>query len=463
MNQKRLYLSLLICTIIALPIFHIIFNESPHVPQSPVTPPIPSNSVAPPIPTQYPVSNSSVQPSPLSTTPFVIPSNPVMPSTSIQISIPTRALISGFEDLNEWIAKSGEVKKNTDLYVEGKGALTLTSTNGTRTEIWKSVNIDFTGRHPEFQIHVDNTSNLSSLSIYIESENNSSKSFSIGWVGTSGSIYIIYSGWNTLGLSRANFDYSAGAADDSNWKTITKIRFVINSKASTTVNVTLDALYAVRDLYQGLITLRFDDSYYNDTYTVAKPIMDQYGFRGVLACTVNQVGGLTGLTVSQLQELQNSGWDIVSHSMTHSNFSALSVDSLEYEIKNSQDWLKENGFEKGSRFLVPPNGECNDTVLPVIKKYYYASQVLSPLTDTLPPSDTFRMMSRGVGSQTNLNTVKSWIDSAQSNGAWLTLLFHRTVGMQANFFQILEYIRDSGIQVVTFSDVFDEILAGYSP
>src|SRR5574340_244163 len=71
------------------------------------------------------------------------------------------------------------------------------------------------------------------------------------------------------------------------------------------------------------ILITFDDAN-ADNFTNAFPIMQKYGFTGVLYVPYSYVGAPNYLTVDQIKEMAAAGWEVGSHTMDHpANFLAL--------------------------------------------------------------------------------------------------------------------------------------------
>ncbi len=87
------------------------------------------------------------------------------------------------------------------------------------------------------------------------------------------------------------------------------------------------------------IVISFDDGNL-DVYTNAFPIMEQYGFKGVMYVVANRLSSTDFLHVPQLKELIDAGWEIGSHSMTHSNLKDTTTD-LHLEINESKVMLEQ--------------------------------------------------------------------------------------------------------------------------
>src|SRR3954469_4804803 len=85
-----------------------------------------------------------------------------------------------------------------------------------------------------------------------------------------------------------------------------------------------------------IIILAFDDSP-KSQFTLAKPILDKYGYKGSFFTVCNFVTGTgnhhdkTRMTWQDIKDLQNEGHDIESHTMTHTDLNFKTQQDLLYE------------------------------------------------------------------------------------------------------------------------------------
>ncbi|HVN16074.1 MAG TPA: polysaccharide deacetylase family protein [Anaerolineales bacterium] len=103
----------------------------------------------------------------------------------------------------------------------------------------------------------------------------------------------------------------------------------------TTITTTMlvDAITKGASLPPRPIILTFDDSN-EDNYTNAFPIMKKYGFTGVLYVVVDYINTPNYLTTDQIKEMAAAGWEVGSHSETHSDL--LTSDSVRFEVVQSK-------------------------------------------------------------------------------------------------------------------------------
>lgn len=116
--------------------------------------------------------------------------------------------------------------------------------------------------------------------------------------------------------------------------------------------VTFRDLLTAPALPDKAVILTFDDAYAS-VYENALPLMQSYGFRGVVYAIGRFIGrwndwdaNLGGIRFRhmdrrQLRELVDAGWEIGAHSLTHRALSGLDAASLQREIIGSRDLLAE--------------------------------------------------------------------------------------------------------------------------
>jgi peptidoglycan/xylan/chitin deacetylase (PgdA/CDA1 family) len=124
------------------------------------------------------------------------------------------------------------------------------------------------------------------------------------------------------------------------------------------------------------VIITFDDGWTSQYYK-AFPIMQanhQLGtafiITGIPETATGQVG-MEYMNVSQLKVLYNAGWDLGSHTVDHPDLTTLSTSAMNAELSTSQQWLKDNGFPRGSQYLAYPYGAYNAAVISAVKANGY--------------------------------------------------------------------------------------------
>ena len=214
----------------------------------------------------------------------------------------------------------------------------------------------------------------------------------------------------------------------------------------------------------GMISIDFDDGLLA-SYTLAAPIMKEYGFKGTAYVYTQaqneQEPGYYNEFMSwdQVVSLQNYfGWEIGSHSYSHPDLTQMPFDQAKWEIDQSRNDLIAHGINPQS--FASPYGAYNNEIVNYAAKLFSSHRTAWNLPNTYPINDYY-LKARPVLPDTDPATVKSWIDSAKANNEWLILYFHSLTPGTAqpanddynvnNFREILSYIKQTNIPLVTIS------------
>ncbi|MFH2046167.1 MAG: polysaccharide deacetylase family protein [Pseudomonadota bacterium] len=176
-----------------------------------------------------------------------------------------------------------------------------------------------------------------------------------------------------------------------------------------------------------LITFVFDDG--NDTdYLVAKDI---FGVKGEVACSAivtDWINTKNYLTVSQLQELQDDGWEILSHTKSHPKLTTLSEKQINDELYQSKVVLEQLGLKVNN--LVYPYNKYNDDVIKIAVKYYRSVRGGHKIKYITIP-EQYQLVS--YANKHTFNKIKGIIDNASSEKQWL-ILFHHRIDARIKYF-----------------------------
>jgi peptidoglycan/xylan/chitin deacetylase (PgdA/CDA1 family) len=106
-----------------------------------------------------------------------------------------------------------------------------------------------------------------------------------------------------------------------------------------TTEMLVKAITEGADLPPRPIIITFDDGHLNN-YTTAFPILQKYGFTGVLYIVGNYMGAEDYMDADQIKEMAAAGWEVGSHSMSHKDLTALNPDLQRMEIVESREKLE---------------------------------------------------------------------------------------------------------------------------
>jgi peptidoglycan/xylan/chitin deacetylase (PgdA/CDA1 family) len=135
--------------------------------------------------------------------------------------------------------------------------------------------------------------------------------------------------------------------------------------------------------------MTFDDGCETDL-TVAAPLLREANFNATFYVTVEHLGRRGYLNESQLRELSESGFEIGSHSMTHSYLHDLTTEQIRAEVVESKDYLEQVTSKRVAHFSCP-GGRWDRRVSRIVKEAGYDSLVTSQIGTNAPTSDSFRL------------------------------------------------------------------------
>lgn len=196
----------------------------------------------------------------------------------------------------------------------------------------------------------------------------------------------------------------------------------------------------------GMITITFDDGY-TGVYNNAYPVMNAFGFKGVPYIITGNVGWPGYMTLSQLQQLHNAGWETGSHNSIHVAF------YTQQNLSNSKNWLMNNGLDCNAFAYV--GGDFNQSSINSVSDYFTTAKTIINQYQTY--NTKYRLYA--YAGDSGVFDVDSWIDSVVNKKAWGILTFHSvnepgTPGYvsTSDFTSIMQHISDSGLDVLTMKD-----------
>ena len=116
-----------------------------------------------------------------------------------------------------------------------------------------------------------------------------------------------------------------------------------------------------------LIVLTFDDGH-KSIYDLAFPLMQQYQYPGVNFIPTGWINIPGVITLDEVRELENAGWETGGHTVTHANLTTISLDSARSEIFKNYQQLVEFGLTH--RCFALPAGHSNPEIDVIIEEYF---------------------------------------------------------------------------------------------
>ncbi|OQX51834.1 MAG: hypothetical protein B5M53_10205 [Candidatus Cloacimonas sp. 4484_209] len=233
--------------------------------------------------------------------------------------------------------------------------------------------------------------------------------------------------------------------------------------------------------YKALITISFDDGLISQ-YENAFPLFKSRNIPATVFINTFRVSrkGVMGIlnsnrmNIEQLRELQNSGWEIGSHTVFHPYLTKVNRFRLVYELKESKRWLSSRGFIVET--ISYPYGDYNEKVTEIAKRYYKIARIGGSKTYVgYKPQDIidrFNYQGIRITKFTTVNQIKKWVDLAIEKKEWIHFNLHNVAENKkksqmvevdismTNLERIILYIsslsRDGLLEPVTFYKGFEK-------
>ena len=167
-----------------------------------------------------------------------------------------------------------------------------------------------------------------------------------------------------------------------------------------------------------LVTFVLDDG--NDTdYLLGKKIFADQGAVACSAITTDRINSPYHMTPDQIISLQEAGWEIMGHTVSHPNLNSLSPVQLEDELSRSKTILESMGLKINN--IVYPFNKNNEQVRSIVRKYYRSGRggTNSFNAGTIDP-----YFLKSFTLKHDLPLMESYIDRAYMDKSWLIFYTH---------------------------------------
>jgi peptidoglycan/xylan/chitin deacetylase (PgdA/CDA1 family) len=202
------------------------------------------------------------------------------------------------------------------------------------------------------------------------------------------------------------------------------------------------------------VTFMFDDGE-ESILTEAKSELDRYGFKGSVSVITEMVNEDGFLTWSELLGLQADGWEMVSHGITHNDFTKMSIRNVQRELNRSKRQLERRGLLIKNFAL--PYGAYNMDILSLAAKKYSSARAYEQGMNPMG-AYPFDIKVRGVLESTTPDEVASWVEQAKSEGKWIIITFHSISETGDDdyhiapdvFSKMIDVVAESGVPTMTY-------------
>lgn len=367
--------------------------------------------------------------------------------TSDQGTTPTTTgepSIGVFSDPENWVAESGSIGTQSDDPYVGSHSIHLTCSHDdirARARYEFPSTIDLTKHHLTYAFKLGEGSRGSNFQVQIHAPDednllhfNTRSKPGDGWIRDGLSTPDRVVGYPNLHFVRA-------------------ISFTQYTGGGVTEDISIDDLHLVSRPDRPTILFTFDDGV-TSVYEKAAPILDEFGYTGAVAVIPGRETRDGFMTIDQMHELQDMGWDIVSHPQVAERLPQLPVGRQRELIRDAKRWLVDNGFESGSRFFVYPYSGWDRNTASIVDQYHELAFTGPGTTTWVPPDPIITPRIRGDDPE----RIKGYIDRLLRYNGVMVLVYH-SVGprwiSEEDFRSIVEHIHSAPVNVMNVREWYD--------
>ena len=211
------------------------------------------------------------------------------------------------------------------------------------------------------------------------------------------------------------------------------------------------------------VTFIFDDGYQAE-YDLAFPLFKEHNVKACSAITSGFIGhkkigtGEPYVTKEQLLEMQQYGWEILSHGKTHAELAKLSLHDAEQELKGSKYDLLQMGLNVDG--FVYPCHNSNQMVRQSTSQYYKYARGQHGRDIT----NKYNLSGIMIDDHTQLEVYKFYIDQCKEDNTWLIFYCHMCTSkfiastVQDRFntlVNLLQYCHKKNVVIATAKEVYE--------
>jgi peptidoglycan/xylan/chitin deacetylase (PgdA/CDA1 family) len=196
------------------------------------------------------------------------------------------------------------------------------------------------------------------------------------------------------------------------------------AQIATAANGTLMRSVTV-EAHSAVMSITFDDGP-ESIYSGGYPLLASKGVVATVYVVTSWINGGSYLSWDELTRLQDAGWDIGSHSLTHKDLTKVDGQTLHFELSQSKAELQARGFP--AKHFAVPYGACNWTVIAAVEQYYESCRGWKGFNPPLEQVDPYLLKWDVTVSWRPLDYYRQHMDSVMTYGGWYILNNHVVTG-----------------------------------
>lgn len=362
-------------------------------------------------------------------------------------------LIDDFEEADNWNPIEGEAVGDGEMTLIGGQSLRIEN-DGTTAGVFQAFpdGLDAAGHHLSMAVRVD-TPRPARVQLEIDAPARADQ------LWTARTLLSSHEGWFRMDAGWT------GTRGEPNLANIQEMRIYIQTQEEAEIRFWIDDLRMTPASDQGYVILSFDDAV-ETQYSRAFPILEGYGYQAAAAVVPNSLNREGRLSIDQLRELRDAGWDVASHPERGTGLADMDPEEARDAIESDFEYLDNRGFPDGARHMFVPYHNVNQEVIDIAREYHETCFYFAGNNSNVPPTDPMHL------SRVDMHDFEGFtalIDMAAAHGQLAVGLAHGIQPEDADeddpladitdeqLRELLDYIEESDVEVVTPSQLIDNV------
>jgi peptidoglycan/xylan/chitin deacetylase (PgdA/CDA1 family) len=365
------------------------------------------------------------------------------------------SVLDDFEDLSNWKLKNGKMSTASDAY-GGSQAMQLTRKGG-EPLVTRPVDIDLKNKN---------------LSMAVRTDANINVVFDVIAHAPDAKNQIVLTEGVRVPPGHSWLRIDPGVTNVKGLPDLTSVkRLSIRVRGGNSgAKIWIDDLRTVPSPDKPAVVMTFDDSL-ESHYAEAFQYMKKKDMPGSVATITGKVGQKGSLSLNQMKEMKNAGWEFASHSRTPDALLNASRLEVERDVVQAKEWLVNNGFETGAQYFVYPYGQYTKSLKSFISNHHKMAYRYMG-TGSAGSGYVTEAMTASRGDGSNLEPAKKMVDIATLYNDIEIFTFHDIANnpddnlaiSPTEFKELVDYVDSKkNVETLTLSQVEQRFLTDVSP
>jgi peptidoglycan/xylan/chitin deacetylase (PgdA/CDA1 family) len=241
----------------------------------------------------------------------------------------------------------------------------------------------------------------------------------------------------------------------------TTYHYRVLSGGETSADMSFTTAAKIEELWP-VVSLSFDDGHISH-FKTAFPLMKARNMRGAVNVITDRLAKSVGMSLAQVQFLQQQGWEVDSHSRAHNRVKGLTDED---EIVGSMTYLETNGIKKVMCYRVPGSNHSKAREELAAQHYplRWGNVIGGPSGARYTTLPLVPGMYAGIGldvintasAEARMAKYKAAIDEMLARHLYTHLIFHAIADLDPpgynyppkEFEALLDYLQAKGIKVI---------------